>query len=302
MNSNLHKAKSAKNDEFYTRYEDISNELKYYRKHFKGKVVLCNADDPRESNFFKFFTNNFEKLELKKVIATCYKSQDVDLFSDKTSEKAVYQIYEGDKNGNRRPDPEEIAIRELNGDGDFRSPEVIELLKEADIVVTNPPFSLFREFIAQLEEYNKKFLIVGSMNAITYKETFKLIKLNKLWLGMNNLKEFITPEGDIKKFGNINWYTNLDHKKRNEEVVLYKHYSPEEYPTYDNYEAINVDKFMETPIDFDGVMGVPISFLGKYNPKQFEIVTMSTMSGVSANHWTYINGKPKYARIYIKRK
>ena len=312
-NNNLHKAKTAKNDEFYTRYEDIANELKHYRKHFKGKTVLCNADDPRESNFFKFFTNNFEKLGLKKVIATCYKSQDVDLFSQQDGEQAVYQVYEGDKNGNRKVDDEEIAIQPLQGDGDFRSPEVIELLKEADIVVTNPPFSLFREFVDQLINYNKKFIILGNNNALTYKEIFKLFESNELWLGVgsNIYMPFIMPdsyelrstgwEEDGKKYGKvpgISWFTNLDHKKRNEELVLYKEYSELEYPKFDLHDIININKVAEIPVDYNGVMAVPITFLGKYNPSQFNIV------GYNNGGWKdfTINGEHKYGRIHIQKK
>ena len=189
----------------------------------------------------------------------------------------------------------------LKGNGDFRSPESIEILEECDIVVTNPPFSLFREYVAQLIEYDKEFLIVGSMNAITYKEIFPLIKDNELWLGVNNLKEFLQPDGTTKSFGNINWYTNMDHKKRNEEIVLTKKYYKEDYPTYDNYNAIEVGKVVDIPKDYDKEMGVPISFLSRYNPKQFEIINMSTMSGKSANYWTFIDGKAKYSRVMIKK-
>ena len=180
-NDNLHKAKRAKADEFYTQLSDIENECRHYKEHFKGKTILCNCDDPRVSNFFFYFSQNFEHLGLKKLIATCYKSQDINLFSEGNTEKAVYIVYEGDKNGNKKVDDNELDIKELQGDGDFRSKECIELLKEADIVVTNPPFSLFREYIALLMEYEKKFLIIGTQNAITYKEIFKLIKENKIW-------------------------------------------------------------------------------------------------------------------------
>jgi hypothetical protein len=199
-NSNLHTAKKLKNDEFYTQLTDIENELKYYRQYFKDKVVYCNCDDARESNFFKFFSLNFEFLGLKKLITTGYKENG----------KGVVLIYEGDKNGNRMPDLEEIEIKELQGNGDFRSEECLEFLKESDIVVTNPPFSLFREYVTQLMEYGKQFLIIGSQNAITYKEIFPLIKDDKMWLGVNSVKEFIQPNGEIKKFGNICWFTNLE--------------------------------------------------------------------------------------------
>ena len=294
-NKNLNKAKEAKKDEFYTQLEDINNELKHYREHFRGKTVLCNCDDPRVSNFFTYFAYNFEFLGLKKLITTCYKNQDMNLFSQNKSEKAVYLVYEGDKNGDHIPNAEEIGVIPLKGDGDFRSDECIELLKEADIVVTNPPFSLFREYVAQLVEYEKKFLIIGNKNAITYKEIFPLIKDNRLWLGFRPMsldmlfdvpeesKEEMLREGkEGSKYRIVDgrfkartasvWFTNLDHKKRHEDIILYKKYTPEEYPKYDNYDAINVDKVADIPMDYDGVMGVPITFLDKYNPEQFEIV------------------------------
>lgn len=289
-NSNLHAANRAKKDEFYTQLVDIENELKHYRHHFRGKTVLCNCDDPRVSNFFVYFAQNFEFLGLKKLITTCYKSQDSDLFSEHNAERAIYLEYTGDKNGNRTPDAEEIGIHYLNGDGDFRSEECIELLKEADIVVTNPPFSLFREYIAQLIKYDKKFVIIGNINAITYKEVFPLIKENKMWLGCSihsGDREFGVPndyplkaagyriDKDGKKYirvKGVRWYTNLDYAERHEDLILYKKYTPEEYPKYDNYDAINVDKTADIPFDYEGVMGVPITFLDKYNPEQFEIV------------------------------
>ena len=285
-NLNLHKAKDSKKDEFYTQLGDIERELKYYKSHFKDKVVYCNCDDPRVSNFFHFFSYNFEKLGLKKLIATCYKKQDMDLFSENKSEQAIYLVYEGDKNDNRIPDPNEIGVKHLKGDGDFRSKECIELLKEADIVVTNPPFSLFREYVAQLIEYNKKFIIIGHQNAITYKDVFKLIKGNKMWLGygfkggaahfINKHYEDYATAGDHKegmiRVSGVVWFTNLDISKRHEDLILYKKYTPEEYPTYDNYDAINIDKTKDIPIDYSGFMGVPITFLDKYNPDQFEII------------------------------
>ena len=290
-NSNLHTAKTAKRDEFYTMLTDIEKEMRYYKDFFKGKVVYCNCDDARESNFFKYFSLNFEFLGLQKLISTGYKADG----------KGVVLVYEGDKNGNRRVDNEEIIVNELNGDGDFRSEECIEYLKQADVVVTNPPFSLFRQYVKQLMDYGKKFIIIGNQNAITYKEIFPYIKNNQLWLGMNFVKAFEKPNGDIQKFGNISWFTNIENKRRNEELDLYKRYSFEDYPKYDNYDAINVDKVDEIPMDYDGVMGVPITFLFKYNPKQFTIIDMSTMSGVSANYWTMINGVPKYSRVFIKK-
>ena len=290
-NRNLNKAKEAKKDEFYTQLEDINNELRHYREHFRGKTVLCNCDDPRVSNFFTYFAYNFEFLGLKKLITTCYKNQDIDLFSQNKCEQAVYLVYEGDKNGDRIPNAEEIGVRPLKGDGDFRSRECIELLKEADIVVTNPPFSLFREYVAQLMEYGKKFLVVGNQNAIKYKEIFPLLKANKVWLGyqFGDMKfrvpdsyepretRFWVDENGQKwrSLGNICWFTNMDIKKRHEDIILYKSYSPEEYPKYANFDAIEVAKTADIPCDYDGMMGVPITFMDKYNPEQFEIIGSS---------------------------
>jgi len=261
-NTNLHNAKRVKNDEFYTQLTDIEKEMRHYKDFFKGKVVYCNCDDARESNFFKYFSLNFEHLGLKKLITTGYKEEG----------KGVVLIYEGDKNGNRVVEDSEIIVRELEGNGDFRSEECIEFLKESDVVVTNPPFSLFREYVAQLMEYGKKFLIIGPMNAITYKEIFPYIKNNELWLGMNWIKEFVQPNGEIKKFGNICWYTNILHSRRNTELDLFRRYSNEDYPKYDNYDAIEVSRVENIPMDYNGVMGVPITFLDKYCPTQFEII------------------------------
>lgn len=328
-NDNLHKAKRAKADEFYTQLSDIENECKHYWEHFKGKTILCNCDDPRVSNFFRYFSLNFEHLGLKKLIATCYKNQDIDLFSQESSEKAVYIIYEGDKNGNRQVDDNELEVKELQGDGDFRSKECIELLKEADIVVTNPPFSLFREYVAQLIEYEKKFLIIGNKNALTYKEIFTLIKANKIWTGVRGFsggmwfksdyegkteKIIKDWEGNTERIINVPsiWFTNLDHKKRHEELILYKNYTPEEYPKYANYNVIEVSKTAEIPMNYNGVMGVPITFMDKYNPKQFEIIGMAEdngkgLSGEAAewdgkNPHCIINGKAMYKRIFIRKK
>lgn len=320
-NSNLHSAKNAKKDEFYTQLVDIENELKHYKQHFKDKVVYCNCDDPRVSNFFHYFTHQFEVLGLKRLIATCYKNQNIDLFSQNDSEQAAYLIYDGDKNGNHIPDKDEIQVKYLKGDGDFRSQECIELLKQADIVVTNPPFSLFREYVAQLIEYDKKFLIIGSQNAVTYKEIFALIKNNQMWLGYKSgdmkfkVPYYYEPRETRywedengqkwRSLGNICWFTNLDHSKRHEELILYKQYSPEEYPHYDNYNAIEVSKVVEIPQDWDGVMGVPITFLDKYNPEQFEIL------GMDDHRYEYpkwrgrgpdLNGKSVYRRIIIRNK
>ena len=323
-NSALTAAKAAKKDEFYTQLTDIERELAHYKELFKGKTVLCNCDDPRVSNFFKYFTLNFEYLGLKRVIATCYKSQSVDLFSTHDCEQAVYQIYEGDRDGNNLPDSDEIKVKPLKGDGDFRSDECIELLKQADIVVTNPPFSLFREYVAQLIKYEKKFIIVGHQNAITYKEIFPLIKNNELWLGYGfkgGAAHFYSKYKDVATAGNhregmirvsgVTWFTNLDTQKRHEDLILYKKYTPEEYPKYDNYDAINVNKTSDIPCDYDEVMGVPITFLDKYSPEQFEIVgaTESEGKGFSMGLWDstskisqpLVNGQKVYKRIFIKR-
>ena len=323
-NLNLRKASTAKKDEFYTQLSDIENELKHYKKHFKGKVVLCNCDDPRISNFFHYFSYNFELLGLKKLIATCYKNQDRDLFSTNQSEKAIYLEYNGDKNGDRIPNPEEIGIHELHGDGDFRSQECIELLKQADIVVTNPPFSLFREYVSQLIEYDKKFVVVGHQNAISYKEIFKLIKENKLWLGYGfkggaghfintQYENYATAsdkrEGMIRVSGVV-WFTNLDINKRHEDLILYKNYSPEEYPKYDHYDAINVDKTKDIPVDYFGNIGGPITFLDKYSLDQFEIIDglnrYSILDGpteeTKGKYLAQVNGKPTYVRIVIRNK
>ena len=285
-NTLLGKAKKAKKDEFYTRLEDIERELRHYEAHFKGKTVLCNCDDPRISNFFHYFSYRFEALGLKRLITTCYKNQERDLFSQNDSERAIWLEYTGDKNGNRLPDPEEIGIRYFKGDGDFRSEECIELLKQADIVVTNPPFSLFREYVAQLIRYDKKFLIIGNQNAIHYKEIFPLIMANKLWLGygfkggaahfINQHYEDYATAGDHRegmiRVSGVTWFTNLEIPKRNEELVLYRKYKPEDYPSYENYDAIEVSKTADIPEDWDGLMGVPDTFLDKYNPDQFEII------------------------------
>lgn len=308
---NITKAKTNKKDEFYTQLSDIENELRHYKKHFKDKVIYCNCDDPRVSNFFHYFSYRFEQLGIKKLIATCYKSQNADLFSQNDSEKAIYLEYTGDKNGNRIPDPEEIGIKELKGDGDFRSKESIELLKEADIVVTNPPFSLFREYVAQLIEYDKNFIIVGHQNAISYKEIFNLIKENKIWLGFGfkggaghfintQYEDYATAgnhkEGMIRVSG-VHWFTNLDISKRHEDLILYKEYNPEYYPTYDNYDAINVDKTKEIPMDYDGLMGVPITFLDKYNPDQFEVLTL----GIGEANFTPTRKYEKFRDPFTKK-
>lgn len=325
-NSILHKAKKSKNDEFYTQLSDIEKEMRHYQKHFKDKTVYCNCDDPRVSNFFHYFSYNFEKLKLKRLIATCYKNKNMDLFSDNDSDQAIYLEYTGDKNGNAIPDTDEIGIKPLNGDGDFRSEESIELLKQADIVVTNPPFSLFKEYVSQLMEYNKKFIIIGHQNAITYKEIFKYIKEDKLWLGFGfnrNCAHFINKhytdyasdadhkEGMIRVAG-VQWFTNLDISKRHEEMILYKTYygNEKEYSKYDNYDAINVDKTKDIPMDYEGVIGVPITFLNKYNPEQFEILGAETFENIEVKKGIFQKPTHKllnserlvYKRIWIKNK
>lgn len=293
-NSNLASAKKAREDEFYTQLPDIERELKHYRNHFKGKVVYLNCDDPRESQFFHYFSYNFEKLGLKKLIAACYKSQDVDLFSTSSSEKAIYLEYTGDKDGNRVPDPDEVDVKYFEGDGDFRSEESIELLKEADIVVTNPPFSLFREYVAQLIEHDKKFIIVGPKGAVTYKETFPLLMQNKMWIGYgfqagnayfrtsgpaDYAKGVYDEKTGLVKFRNVTWFTNLDISKRYEELVLFKPYDPDQHLEYDNFDAIEVGRVADIPADYDGVMGVPTTFLDVHNPGQFEIIGITTSYG-----------------------
>ncbi len=327
-NADLNKASKNKKDEFYTQLSDIEKEVRYYKDYFAGKVVFCNCDDPYESNFFKYFAMNFEHLGLKKLICTCYAGSPIshtelnDLPLLHKNPKMPYKIeltevYDENEDGAfDLLDVEETfkkyedCITILDGDGDFRSEEAIEFLKEADIIVTNPPFSLFREYIAQLMKYEKKFLIIGNMNAITYKEIFPLIKENKLWQGYTKVHEFIDSSGGTKKFGNIGWYTNLETQKRHEDLILYKKYKPEEFQKYDNYDAINVDKVTDIPMDYDGAMGVPITFLDKYNPDQFEIIDGIGRYSVLHNEQTkkegkylsMINGQAKYFRYIIKRR
>ena len=295
MATNLNKAKKAKNDEFYTLYSDVEKELAHYQQHFKGKIVYCNCDNPEWSAFWRYFHINFSAMGLKKLIAT-YKGN---------------PTYKMEYTGGIDIDVTVSLRSPLKGDGDFRSQECLDILKVADIVVTNPPFSLFREYVAQLMEYGKKFIIIGSKNAITYKDFFPLLKDNKVWIGYNNVNDFQQPDGSFKKFGNIGWFTNLGIKKRHEKIVLRKIYTPEEYPTYDNYEAINVNKTVEIPSDYDGIMGVPISFLDKYNPNQFEIVGWSRHNDLNMDggYWkkgtcndALIGGKLVYRRILIRKK
>lgn len=287
--SNLAAAKSAKEDEFYTQLADIERELSNYREHFENKVVYCNCDDPRISGFVHYFSYNFEKLKLKKLIATCYKNQNVDLFSQNDSERAVKLVYTGDKNGSGVPDPSEFEVELLDGDGDFRSRESIELLKQADIVVTNPPFSLYREYIDQLVKHDKNFILLGPQNAIKYKGIFPLLMEGKMWLGnKSGAMKFRVPNDKEKpglvvdengnkwqNFGNICWFTNLDYPKRHEDLILFKNYNESDFTKYDNFDAIEVSKVSDIPIDYNEVMGVPITFLDKHNPKQFEIVGVS---------------------------
>lgn len=262
-NTNLHDAKKAKKDEFFTQISDIEKELNNYKDYLNGKIIFCNCDDPEESDFWKYFALNFEILGLKKLVSTHYEI-----------DKPSYKL-EIIKDAHKK-----IVKTTLKQNGDFRSSECIEILKEADIIVTNPPFSLFREYMAQLIEYDKQFLIIGSLNAITYKEIFKLIKDNQLWLGQSYPKEFIQPDGTKKKFGNILWYTNIDYTKRYENIILSKQYTPKEYPKYDNYDAINVDKVNHIPRDYTGHIGVPITFLTKYNPEQFEIIALGIVGSI----------------------
>lgn len=339
-NQNLVGARAAKNDEFYTQLPDIERELRHYRYHFQGQLVYLNCDDPRVSAFFHYFSYNFERLGLRKLIATCYRSQQVDLFSKNDSDQAIWLEYEGDLDCNGTPELSEIYVKTLEGDGDFRSPEAMELLRQADIVVTNPPFSLFREYVAQLVEFGKKFIIIGPTNAITYKEIFPLIQANLLWLGhgfqagnayfatshpTDYAKGVYDASTGLVKFRNVHWFTNLDIAKRHEELVLFRTYNPADYPTYDNYDAIEVGKTADIPVDYDGVMGVPITFLDCYNPEQFEILGITDRGnefGLKTKEYTRGDGvpkpgdlnrraaiklpdgtyKPTYARLLIRRR
>lgn len=313
-NSLLIKAKKNRSDEFYTQLLDIERELQHYRNHFKGKVILCNCDDPHHSNFFKYFVLNFKELGIKKVIAACYKKQSGDLFNGQIDEKGYFFEYTG-----KESDLDKMEVTYFDGDGDFRNVESIELLKQADVVVTNPPFSLFREYVAQLINYNKLFLIIGNINAITYKEIFKLIKENRAWLGINlgrGISGFIVPdhyelygtETKIESNGvkiispnNCLWLTNLETIKRHENIPLVKKYyqNKDLYPYYDNYNGININRTKDIPLDYDGHMGVPITFLHKFNPNQFEIIKFR--KGDDGKDLS-ISGKCPYFRIIIKNK
>ncbi|MBQ9276782.1 MAG: adenine-specific methyltransferase EcoRI family protein [Clostridia bacterium] len=338
-NTTLSKAKEKKNDEFYTQLVDIEQELKHYKKHFLNKVILCNCDDPYESNFFKYFAVNFNYLGLKKLICTCYDSSpiaytqlsflpDVEEKKYPNKNRRAYKIEiteVDDYNGDGAVDLSDVeyllknkknTLSLLKGNGDFRSEECIELLKVADVVVTNPPFSLFREYVSLLIEYNKFFIIIGNQNALHYKEIFPLIQTNKVWLGYNHVKDFLKADGTIQKFGNVIWLTNLDIQKRHRDLDLFKHYTIKDYPKYMNLDAIDVSSVVEIPEDYYGLMGVPDSFLEAYNPAQFEIVglgcgDMAKEIGITKNHrgrtdiaYFDKNGDPKcpYSRIIIRRK
>jgi hypothetical protein len=350
-NSNLTNAKRAKKDEFYTQLVDIEKELKHHKGQFRDKVVYCNCDDPFESNFFKYFAANFNALRLKKLITTSYVPSPIagtlfpleeaaGLNGQKTKQPFKIEINEvKDENNDGAVNLTDVEIllkhdknvmTLLEGNGDFRSPESVALLKQSDIVVTNPPFSLFREYISQLVEYNRKFLIIGNINAITYKEVFPLIKENKLWLGASihsGDREFRVPDDyllnaagyRVDNEGNkyirvkgVRWFTNLDYDERHDSIVLYKKYSPKEYPKYDYYDAINVDKTADIPMDYNRAMGVPITFLDKYNPEQFEIKSSNDIRlndsvphkdhGLIKDKDSAINGKPTYVRVVVKIK
>jgi hypothetical protein len=327
-NETLRNAGKAKNDEFYTQITDIEKECLHYKEHFKGKTVFCNCDDPYKSEFFKYFAMSFNHLGLKKLLASCYigspvantelphKIEITEMINESAGDMSVLLLVEYVLRNRKN------TLTRLPGDGDFRSPECIEMLKSCDIVVTNPPFSLFREYVAQLVDYDKKFLIVGNKNAITYKEVFKLIKENKMWIvrmPMGTDILFNVPEtysknflehkkegsaykivnGVIKGRSQACWFTNIDHTKRHEDLILYRQYNPAEYPKYDNYDAINIDKVSDIPCDWDGVMGVPITFLDKYNPEQFEIIKFR--KGDDDKDLS-INGKYPYFRILIRKK
>lgn len=329
-NSSLNSAKEAKQNEFYTLLPDIENELRHYSEHFKGKTVLCNCDDPRVSNFFKYFALKFKALGLKKLIATCYKNQDYDLFTSNCSEHAVYIVYEGTPEIDHIPSADELEVKYLNGDGDFNSPECLALMDEADIVCTNPPFSLLRDFLNLLVRKDKKFLIIGNTNALHYADVFPLIKNNKIWIGYNHVKAFQIPQTEIdnpkiqfkkdgkvyQKFGNVGWFTNLEIPKHYQDIILFKKYTPEDYPTYENFDAIDVSNVADIPCDYYGIMGVPDGFLEQFNPNQFELISVGSgnlakLAGVKKNYRGRTdlalvdkngNHSCPYSRILIRRK
>ena len=334
-NKNLNAAKTAKKDEFYTQMTDIERELQHYWKHFRDKVVLCNCDDPYESNFFKYFALRFNQLGLKKLICTCYDGSPVmgselSLFAldaEGEEKKVAYKVEiteVSDVNGDGAVDLSDVeclikndknVLSILRGNGDFRSKECIELLKEADIVVTNPPFSLFREYVSQIVQYNKKFLIVGHQNAIKYKEIFPLFVDNKIWLGYGfkgSATHFYSPYEDTATAGDhrenmirvsgVTWFTNMEIQKRNEELDLVCRYSPEEYPTFENFNAININKTNDIPCDYDGIMGVPITFMDKFNPNQFELIGVGIANlGLSIGIKPYKNEHKEYRKKIQKR-
>lgn len=311
-NNNLNLARKEKNDEFYTLLEDIERELEHYKDFFKNKIIYCNCDNPKYSNFWKYFYNNFKDFGLKKLISTYYSK-------DGISYKTEY-------------DGNEVTKTKLNGNGDFRSEECIDLLKEADIVVTNPPFSLFKEFIAQLNKYDKKFIVIGNKNSIIYKEIFNLFMENKIKYGFTDISKFLNPMGELKHFGNISWFTNLDITSKNNKLKLNKRYEDNIYYKYENFDAINIDKIKDIPLDYYGIMGVPITFLEKDYSNDFEILGLDSTDfkdelGIkpigekfisdyftqgNKGHYSpkmktlvlYENGlaKVKYKRILIKRK
>lgn len=347
-NKNLHMSKNEKTDEFYTQLSLIERELKHYKSYFLNKTVLCNCDDPFESNLFKYFAINFQSLGLKKLIATCYASSPIlytqltlfgteELFGSQDGKKTPYKIEiteVPDENHDGRADLADVAyllknrkncLTRLHGNGDFRSPECIALLKQADIVVTNPPFSLFRQFMELLVTHSKKYIIIGNMNAVTYKEIFPLIAQNKLWLGYHcghfwfKVPDSYEPKKtDFKiddtgqkwrRMGNICWFTNVDIQKRHENMTLFRNYSPELYPKYENYDAINVNRTADIPCDYNGIMGVPITFLSQYNPNQFELLGIDkqfTSDGGRFQVQTIENGTVQtrrlYARLVIRKK
>ena len=339
-NKSLHKANQAKKDEFYTQLVDIEKELKRYKDQFRGKVVYCNCDDPFESNFFKYFAANFKEFGLKKLIATSFSGSPItgkqlsllEMEGVKNEKKKeplkieITEVLDSDQDGAVDIDDVKQLLRRdkntvtpLKDGGDFRSDECIELLKQSDIVCTNPPFSLFREYVAQLVEYNKKFLILGQQGAVIYKEVFPLVKDNKIWLGYDNggTKWFQVPNNydiptesrkkivnGVKYFsmGSVNWFTNLDVAKRHEWMTMYKKYIPDEYPKYDNYDAINVNYKAEIPADYEGEMGVPITFLDNYNPDQFEIIGLDRYTGKNGDKDFTINGKLLFRRLLIKKR
>ncbi len=343
-NADLRAANKARKDEFYTQLGDIAKELKYYKPCFKDKVVFCNCDDPYESNFFKYFALNFNVFGLKKLIATCYNGSpiagdELPLLFEATEDepkKIAYKVeisevkdYNGDGAVNLADvqyliQNDKNVLSMLKGNGSFDSPECIELLKESDIVVTNPPFSLFREYLAMLDKYEKHFLIIGNTNALSYKEIFQMFQYDKIRTGYTNFNVgmFFQVPDDWDKYHHIEngkkiarvstscWFTNLPVSKHNEDLILYKHYTPIDYPKFDNYDAINVNTYTDIPCDYDGIMGVPITFLDKYNPDQFEIVDAigrySMLTGptpeTKGKYLTMLDGKPKYARIIIRNK